>query len=529
MTDTRVNTTLLMIMDGWGVAPPSPSNPVTATNAPHYFAWKKEFPYTELKASGEAVGLPRGQEGNSEAGHLNLGAGRVIEQDAVRISAAIADGTFFKNNAFIQAVRYIKKYRAAAHVMGLLSNHNSAHSTPEQLYALLDLLHREGITRVYLHLFTDGRDSGQHDAPHLLKKLEAHFHGTEQVATIMGRLYAMDRNKLWERTKAAYDAIVSRHAPHRVENPQEALAQAYNRAESDEFVAPTLVQVAGGDRRGRISAHDGIFFFNLRSDRARQLTKAFVQPDFEHINHESFRRRRVLTNIRFVAMTDFGPDLPGVLTAFPSCDVAASLVATLCPRRQLYIAESEKFAHITYFFNGGYAHHFCDERWVKITSDPISHYEDRPAMKAKHIADYVIRAIKQHHFEFIAVNFANADMIGHTGDWAAAVAAVTTLDHEIYRVVQTLLKEGGQGILTADHGNIEEMKDLSTSEVNTEHSRNLVPCVILAGTADWRRYGQRRASRPQVRRGGSLSNVAPTLLKMMGLPQPPEMTAKALF
>jgi 2,3-bisphosphoglycerate-independent phosphoglycerate mutase len=372
MSHKNFNTTLLVILDGWGVSDKkqiSPS-PIRADTAPHFFSWLKKFPYTELEASGEAVGLFKGQEGNSEAGHLNIGAGRIVKQDALYISDAIEDGSFFKNAAFQQALHHVKKYQTAVHVMGLLSNHNSAHSCPEHLYALLELFHQEKIPQVYLHLFTDGRDSGTMDAPLHLKKLREHFYGTEKVASIMGRFYPMDRNRNWDRIEKAYNTIVSGVALYSATSPEEALMQAYERGETDEFISPTVI-VEYGKPTATVGDNDALFFFNLRSDRARQLTKALVQKDFEEMHTGVFVRERIPQNTRFVAMTDFGPELPGVLIAFPSRDVKNGLVATLCPRKQLYIAETEKFAHITYFLNGGFAQHFCDEQFVKVESDPL--------------------------------------------------------------------------------------------------------------------------------------------------------------
>lgn len=522
-----VKTTVLVILDGWGVADPrKKGNPITSEVAPHYFSWLKKYPHSELAASGTAVGLFRGQEGNSEAGHLNIGAGRVVRQDALYVSGAIKDGTFFKNNAFRQAIHHVKKYHTAVHLMGLLSNHNSAHSCPEHLYALLDLLHNEGIKKVYLHLFTDGRDSGQHDAMQHLKKLEMHFHGNEEVATVMGRLYAMDRNKNWARTERAYRAIVLGEG-RKVPDVAEALAQAYNSGESDEFISPSIISDAKGDPIATVRDNDAIIFFNLRSDRARQLTKVFVQPDFEHENPDSFTRKKMPENIRFVALTDFGPDLPGVLTAFPSRDIPNSLVVTLCPRRQLYLAESEKFAHITYFFNGGYAQHFCDEQWVKIQSDRVNDFEFDPEMKAKEIATYAVKAIERQEFEFIAINFANADMVGHTGNMAAAKKAIAVIDASLERIVNAVLKQDGQCIITADHGNVEEMIKEKTGEVDSEHSTNPVPFIIIASPSAYKEWGVRK---PALKlRPGKLADVAPTILKIMGIAKPAEMTGHSLI
>lgn len=520
-------TTVLIILDGWGVADPKKNgNPITPKTAPNYFSWLKKYPNTTLVASGTAVGLPSGQEGNSEAGHLNIGAGRIVKQDVVYISNAIKDGTFFKNSAFLQAINHVKKYKSAAHLMGLLSNHDSAHSCPEHLYALLDLLHNEGIKKVYLHLFTDGRDSGQHDALQHLRKLKAHFHGTERIATVMGRIYGMDRNKIWSRTERAYQAMVAGEG-RKVPNAEEALTQAYNSRESDEFISPTII-VERGTPVGTVQANDAIFFFNLRSDRARQLTKVFVQPDFQHQNPDSFAPKKMPQNLRFVALTDFGPDLPRLLTAFPSRDVPNSLVMTLCPRHQLYLSESEKFAHVTYFFNGGYAQHFCDEQWVKIASDNIKDLEFDPEMKASSVTAYLVKAIERQTFDFIAVNYANADMVGHTGNIAAAEKAITVLDRSLDQVVEAALATGSQCVITADHGNVEEMVNAKTGEVNSEHSINPVPFIIISSPTAYKNWGLKKKP-SKLRSGGKLADVAPTILKMMGIQKPVEMIGRSLL
>ena len=516
----KTKSTVLVIMDGWGVASKGKGNPITPENAPNYFNWLKKYPNTKLAASGVAVGLLKGEEGNSEAGHINLGAGRVVKQDALYIYEAIKDGTFFKNNAFQQAIHHLRKYKTAAHVMGLLSNHNSAHSCPEHLYALLDLLYQEGIKKVYLHLFTDGRDSSQHDAPQHLKKLNEHLHGTEKIATVMGRFYAMDRGKNWDRVRQAYEAMVMGKGHCTAGSAEEAISQSYNRGETDEFVCPTIIR-NDGKPTAVVNDNDAIFYFNLRSDRARELTKTFVQQNFEKTNGGTFSRGRVPKNIRFVAMTDFGPDLPNILTAFPSRDVEKSLVQTLCPRRQLYIAETEKFAHVTYFFNGGYGRHFCDERWVKIDSVAVESYAEKPEMSAKLVADFVVNGLERNEYEFICVNFANPDMVGHTGVLSAATKAVRVVDREVERLIAAVEKEGGRALIVADHGNVEEMINLKTGEIDTEHSINPVPCVLVG-----KDYSK---SKIKMRANGKLADVAPTILKMMNIGKPKEMTGKALF
>lgn len=509
-------TTLLIIIDGWGISEKKNTlNPIVPEHAPNYFNFLKKYPHAELRASGKAVGLFSDQEGNSEAGHINMGAGRVVKQDALYISDSIADGIFYKNPAFRQALHHVKKYDTAVHLMGLMSNHNSAHSCPEHLYTLLDLMHREKIKKVFLHLFTDGRDSAQHDAVRHLELLRTHFKGNEKIATVMGRLYGMDRNKNWKRIKYAYEAMVLGKGKT-ANGAEDALLQAYNRDESDEFIYPTVV-MEKKKPVATIKNNDAIFFFNLRSDRAREITKAFVQPNFEKENPGAFKRERMPKNIRFVALTDFGPDLPGVLTAFPSRDVVNSLVQTLCPKKQMYVAESEKFAHITYFFNGGYAQHFCDEDWIKVPTPLAENYETIPQMNAQGVADKVIEGIKSGNYDFIACNLANADMVGHTGSFKAGQEAVKSVDLQLGRMIEALNKAHGQAIITADHGNIEEMLNVKTGEVDTEHSLNPVPCIIIGNSVK------------VIKKTGKLADVAPTLLKMMGIKKPKEMTGKSLI
>lgn len=525
MVQNKYKPTILVIMDGWGIAPIKNSgNPIKPEIVPNYFRWLKKYPSTLIAASGTAVGLTKNEDGNSEAGHHNLGAGRVVKQDKLVINEAIADGTFYRNSAFMQAVHHAKKYKTAAHVMGLLSNHNSAHSCPEHIYAVLEMLRREKIKNVYLHLFTDGRDSGQHDALHFLGELRHNMANGEKIATIMGRFYAMDRGKNWDRVRRAYEAIITgKSRKIMAKSAEEAIAQAYNRGETDEFISPTVIMEDGGKPVATVKDNDIVLFANMRSDRARELTKTLVQKNFEHNgNGDVFKRTVVPKNIRFVALTDFGPDLPGVLTVFPSRDVVNSLPRVLCPARQLYIAETEKFAHVTYFFNGGYARHFCEgERWIKITSPVVMSYADCPVMSASHITDMLINVLKKSEYEFICVNYANLDMVAHTGSFEATKKAVRTVDREVERLIKVVEKIGGQMIVTADHGNAEELINLKTGEVDTEHSSNPVPFILIG-----KDYPK---SKIKLHKNGKLADVAPTILKMMNIVKPKEMTGRALF
>lgn len=510
--------TLFIILDGFGLADPSlPGNAITPKTAPHIFEYLKKYPSTTLTAHGSAVGLFPDQEGNSEAGHFTIGAGRLVEQDLVRISKAIHDGTFFKNEAFKQALFHAKKYQAAVHVMGLLTDEQSAHAYPEHLYALLDYFAREKCGPVYLHLFTDGRDSSPHAALTYLSKLRTHMTHGEIIATVTGRFYVMDRNKIWERTKKAYDAMVVGEgctAP----SAEEAIEQAYNRGETDEYICPTVIET-DGKPVAAIGTNDVIFFFNARSDRARQITKAFVQKDFEHMNGGTFTRRSYPGNIRFVAMTDFGPDLPGIFTAFPSPDVPNSLAKAIGEQyRQLYISESEKYAHVTYFINGGYAEPINGEKRELIRSPKTYSYADKPAMNVKELRGRILTYVKKDEYDFICVNFPNADMVGHTGNLKAAKKAVAILDKEVARLTTAMLKKGGQVILTADHGNAEEMINPRTGEMDTEHTVHPVPFVII-----------RKGLTGTLRKNGTLQDVAPTVLHCLGITPPPEMTGISLL
>ena len=514
----RIRPTLLIILDGFGLAPAeNPGNAITPQTAPHIFGCLERYPSTILKAHGRDVGLFASQEGNSEAGHFNIGAGRVVEQDLVRISRAIKDGTFFKNEAFAQAVYHVEKYQAAVHVMGLLSGGQSAHAHPKHLYALLEYLRRQKVKKIYLHLFTDGRDSPPHAAIRHLRELRKEMKNGERIATIMGRFYAMDRNKSWERTGRAYAAMVHGKGECGSASAEEALSQAYNRGETDEYLLPTIV-CENGQGSATIQDNDAIFFFNARSDRARQITKAFVQPDFAKKNPGAFRRERCPKNIRFVAMTDFGPDLPGIFTAFPSPDVPLSLARAIGENyRQLYISETEKYAHVTYFINGGYAEPINGEARELVRSSGHYSYAAAPEMSAVELTARIVRYMQDGVYDFITVNFPNADMVGHTGDWQAAKRAVRAVDRAVRRLTDAVLKLKGQAVITADHGNAEEMINSQTAEIMTEHTRNPVPFIVV------------RRNFAAKLRPGRLADVAPTLLKLMGVDKPKEMTGKALF
>ncbi len=501
----------LVIMDGWGIAPKQKGNAIAAAHTPNLDTLQREFSYTELQASGTAVGLPAAQDGNSEAGHMNIGAGRVILQEAVLINHAISTGVFFKNAAFLDAIHHAKKYKSKLHLMGMLANRMSAHAYPDHLEALLLLCKKQGVT-AYLHLFTDGRDAPPHEAVNLLKNLRDHFLDGEVIATIMGRSFAMERNKRWNITEQAYDCLVlgrGEVAP----SAEAAITRSYNRNETDEFIKPHIIDAAG-----LIGDNDSVIFFNLRSDRARQITKCFVQTDdFNQHNPGAFQRKKVLHNLKFVSMADFGPDLDSIVSAFPAPDLTDTMPTALNPLRQLYIAESEKYAHVTYFLNGGNDHPVNGEVWQKIPSPQDPDYTKSPQMGAVQIIDYILDQVTKKTYDVFVLNFANADMLGHTGNFAVAVQAVESIDEQIGRLWEGLQAADPNSILfiTADHGNAEEMINLKTKEIDTEHSINLVPFIITK-------------SGLVLRSGGGLTNVVPTMLNVLGLPQPKKMTAESL-
>ncbi|MEK7139179.1 MAG: 2,3-bisphosphoglycerate-independent phosphoglycerate mutase [Patescibacteria group bacterium] len=506
--------TVLCILDGFGIGPASKSNAIALAKMTVFKRLQRRYPHTSLQTSGSQVGLPRWQAGNSEAGHANIGAGRIVKQDSVRILDSIADGTFYKNPAFISAVKHVREHQSAVHLMGLLSGDQSGHAHPAHLLSLLKFFRKKKVRPIYLHLFTDGRDSSPYSAGRFLRRLQDQLEPQEQIATISGRYYAMDRNKRWDRTATAYAAMVHGRGV-KADNAEAAVASAYDRGETDEYLQPA-VMVRHGRPIATIDDGDAVIFFNLRSDRARQLTKPFVQSRFEQLG--GFRRGGQLRQLYFVALTDFGPDLDTVVAAFPAVSLTQTLPMALAGYRQLYIAESEKYAHMTYFLNGGYADPVAGEDRVMIPSPTVSHYDQRPAMSAKKITTRVLRSLRGREHQFVALNFANPDMLAHTGNLAATIAGLKVVDEclgKLYHMV--VLRRKGNLIITADHGNAEVLRSAAGAVV-TEHTRYPVPFIMA--TADHHRYRLRR---------GNLANVAPTVLAIMGVTAPADMTASPLY
>jgi 2,3-bisphosphoglycerate-independent phosphoglycerate mutase len=431
-------------------------------NKPFFDALKKKYSYTQLDASGKSAGLIAGQPGNSEAGHLNLGAGRIVEDEAVIINKAIQDGSFFENPAFHSALKHQKKYQSDVHLMGLITETNSAHSHPSHWTAILNFLAREGVRKVYLHLFTDGRDSSPHGALKIIERFENSVHYDHQasnlkveIASVVGRAYSMDRKKDWPTIEKAYKLLTEGEG-YRAKNVQEAILGGYNRHETDEFISPTVI--TNNDKPvATIKDKDVVFFMNLRSDRARELTKAFVQTDFEQRNPGSFKREKI-EHLFLVPLTDFGPDLDHTVPAFHGKIVDNSLPIWLDGIKQYYLAESEKYAHVTFFFNGGYDHAVMNEVRECIPSPFVPHYDLTPEMSAYKVKDCLIDKLKNMQPNFALVNFANPDMLGHTGNLEATKKGIEVVDQCLKEVVKVAFDEKKYiVVITADHGNADEM------------------------------------------------------------------------
>lgn len=508
---------VLLIIDGWGRAPHQEKNPIELAQTKVFNKLWEDYPHTVLGASGTAVGLLPGQDGNSEAGHLNIGAGRIVEQDVLKITKSINDGTFFKNAALEQAAQHVKSKNSTLHVMGLLSDEHSGHANPKHLDSLLELFRKEGVKKVYLHLFTDGRDTPKYAALGFAAELEKKLQKHEKIVTLMGRFYGMDRKKDWSRTKRAYDTLLVGNEPV-FKTVEEAIRDAYENGESDEFLKPRII-ASDDSESTRIQDDDTVVFFNLRSDRARQLTKSFVQSKFNKLNPNAFRRKKVLKGLQFVAMTDFGPDLENILTAYPSIDIEGSLPMALKGYRQLYIAESEKFAHITYFLNGGYNKPVAGETRVHVPSPNVKSYDEVPEMAVYEITNQVIDALKYGRYDFIGVNFANADMIGHTGNLEASIKAVQAVDECVGKLAKEVLHHNGILFITADHGNVEEVINAQTGDIDTEHSTNPVPFIIVSN----KNLGSKKLPK------GVLGHVAPTILDCLEVEKPWSMELISLL
>jgi len=502
--------TALIILDGYGDNPASNNNAIFHAKTPIMDRLRAEFPSSQIHTDGLHVGLPEGQMGNSEVGHMNLGAGRIVYQDFTRVTQAIKDGSFFLNPALTTAVDNALDKKGAVHLMGLLSP-GGVHSHEEHLFAMAELAAKRGAKQIFLHAFLDGRDTPPRSAKASIEAAERKFKelGVGRIASLIGRYYAMDRDNRWDRVEQAYNLLTLGQAEFHAESALEGLEAAYNRDENDEFVKATTLGLPC-----QIEDGDAVIFMNFRADRAREITRAFTETDFK-----GFARRAWPRFSSFIMLTQYAEDI-NAPAAFPPANLANTLGEYLANlgKTQLRIAETEKYAHVTFFFSGGREECFTGETRILVPSPQVATYDLQPEMSAPEVTDKLVEAIHSGKYDAIICNYANGDMVGHTGNFDAAVKAVETLDACIGRVVEALQAVNGQAFITADHGNAEQMLDETTGQAQTAHTTFPVPLIYL----------------PQKNRkaclldGGRLSDLAPSMLKVMGLEQPEEMTGRAL-
>lgn len=504
----RPHPVVLLILDGWGHRDDPADNALAQAELPNWRALLTAEAHTLIHTEGRHVGLPDGQMGNSEVGHMNLGAGRIVYQDLTRIDAAIQDGSFYANEELRAACAAAKASGGVLHVMGLLSP-GGVHSHEQHIFAMLELAYREGVPRVAVHAFLDGRDMPPKSAAPSLALLQdvCDRLGNARIASVSGRYYAMDRDQRWDRQRRAWDAIAEAASEHRVADAATALAQAYERGETDEFVAPTVID-------GALPMNDGdaVVYMNFRADRARQLTAAFVDPGFSGY---ALRRPKLS---RFVCLTEYDAKLPAPVAYAPD-DLRHTLGELLAEHglKQLRIAETEKYAHVTFFFSGGREDPYEGETRILVPSPKVATYDLQPEMSCPEVTAKLVEAIRSGAVDVAVCNIANPDMVGHTGDLGAAIQAAQAVDVAIGAIARAVRDSGGALLITADHGNLEMMRDPDTGQPHTAHTVGPVPLVYL---------GPRRAS---LRGGGALRDVAPTILDLLGLPQPAEMTGRTLL
>jgi 2,3-bisphosphoglycerate-independent phosphoglycerate mutase len=506
---------VLTILDGWGICDTVEGNAIVCARLPAYNHLWQRYPHTVLSASGEAVGLPEGQMGNSEVGHLNIGAGRVVYQELTRINRAIRDRSLFQNPVLVDAMHRAREKDQGVHLMGLLSD-GGVHSHINHLLALMDLAREQGVENLYLHCFLDGRDVPPANAKEYIIQIQQKIKeiGLGKIATVMGRYYAMDRDKRWERVEKAYRAMVYGEgikAPF----PQVAVEQSYEKRITDEFVEPTVIVDETGRPIGKIQSGDSVIFFNFRADRAREITRAFVDADFA-----GFDRGKNPPQVHYVCMTQYDATIEAPI-AYPPQNLDRTLGQVLAHHglKQLRIAETEKYAHVTFFFNGGVEEPNPGEDRLLIPSPKVATYNLQPEMSAYQVTEAVIERIKSGIYDLIVLNYANPDMVGHTGMMEAAVKAVEAVDECLGKLVKAVQEQGGTLIITADHGNVEAMIDSCTGEPQTAHTTDEVPFILVRDDLMSRK----------LRKGGALYDVAPTILELLGLEKPEEMSGTSLI
>jgi len=510
---TRYRPIALIILDGWGISEETENNAIYHAKTPHWDRLWSEHPHTLIHGSGDKVGLPANQMGNSEVGHLNLGAGRVVHQELTRIDKAIEDGTFFENDVLTSAIDQAIANDKAVHIMGLLST-GGVHSHESQIRAALKLAIERGSKKVYLHAFLDGRDSPPKSAAPWLAEVEslyAEYDNPGHIASIIGRFFAMDRDQRWERTQVAYELMTRARSDFQATTALEGLDAAYQRGETDEFVQATTI-VPEGEEAVQVESGDTLIFMNFRADRARQISQAFAEPGFN-----GFSANERPQPGAYISLTEYKKSLETKI-AFPPTRLKNVFGEYISDQglQQLRISETEKYAHVTFFFNGGEERAFEGEERILIESPKVKTYDLQPEMSAAELTGRLIEAIASGKFDAIICNYANPDMVGHTGNFAAAIKAIETIDSCLNRVQQAITAAGGELLITADHGNAEKMSDKTTGQAHTAHTSNPVPLLYLGRDAE-------------IVDDGSLSDIAPTMLYLMGLEQPAEMTGRTLL
>ena len=504
---------VLMILDGYGLSEEKRGNAVGKANTPVMDDLMANYPFVHGHASGEAVGLPEGQMGNSEVGHLNIGAGRVVYQDLTRISKAIEDGSFFKNEALLKAMENCKKNGSTLHICGLLSD-GGVHSYNKHLYAILEMAEKEGLGSVQIHAFTDGRDTDPKSGINYVKELEAEIKkiGVGKISTITGRYYAMDRDNRWDRVEQAYRCMTEGKGVFAF-SPEMAVYQSYEDGETDEFIRPTVISSSSG-KVHCVEDGDSLVCINFRPDRAREITRAFCDDDFTHFD------RGPRKDIVYVCMTDYDVTIPNKLVAFEDKEIKNTLgeVISKAGLKQLRTAETEKYAHVTFFFNGGVEEPNEGEDRILVKSPKVATYDLKPEMSAYEVCDKLVAAIKSDKYDVIVINFANPDMVGHTGVIEAAVKAIEAVDECVGKAYEALKEADGQMFICADHGNAEYMIDEETKEPFTAHTTNPVPFILVNADPAYK-----------LKEDGCLADIAPTLIELMGMEQPAEMTGTSLL
>ena len=507
--------TVLMILDGYGLNTKENGNAVALAQTPVMDRLMKEYPFVPGNASGMAVGLPEGQMGNSEVGHLNMGAGRIVYQELTRITKEIQDGTFFENEALLSAVENCKKNGSDLHLFGLLSD-GGVHSHNTHMYGLLEMAKRHGLQNVYLHAFLDGRDTAPTSGKGFIKDamMKMEEIGVGQIATVMGRYYVMDRDNRWDRVEKAYQALVE-GVGEKADCPMCAIKNSYANDVNDEFVLPTVVVKEDGTPLATIKNNDSVIFYNFRPDRAREITRAFCDDEFN-----GFERKGGRIQTTYVCFSEYDVTIPNKTVAFHKVEITNTFGEFLAAngKTQLRTAETEKYAHVTFFFNGGVEVPNEGEDRILVNSPKVATYDLQPEMSAYEVADKLVEAIKADKYDVIIVNFANPDMVGHTGVEQAAVKAVEAVDACVGKAVDALIEVGGQMFICADHGNAEQLVDYETGAPFTAHTTNEVPFILVNYDSAY-----------TLREGGCLADIAPTLIEMMGMTQPVEMTGKSLL